>query len=115
MLITAPIETRVERIIAEYSRDDPTTLIQLEKALLSLTKAFGKVRIGQMVNLLRQNDLEPLVKTLLEDYYDLRYLHAMRNYQYELEVDSGDLIQCATTLRNFAAQLPAPGPLAETG
>ena len=116
VLVTAPMKVRVARIIDEYSRHDPATMAQLETALRSLTQHFGKERMEEMVALLKADDLEPLVEVLLEEYYDPRYLHSMRNYQYSLELSSENLEACAKELQTFAQQLPAsPDPLANAG
>lgn len=103
VLITATVETRVQRIIAEYSRDDPDTLDQLEAALRKLTPQLGRRGIDRMADALHAGDLESVVTTLLVEHYDPRYLHAMRGYRYALEMSSEDLDEAVTALCIFAA------------
>ena len=102
VLVTASMETRVARIIAEYAGDDPHTVEQLQTALTALTAFFGKQRVAGMVRLLHRGDLAPIVETLLVEYYDPRYLHAMRGYDYALEISSEDLDDAVERLRRFA-------------
>ena len=116
VLVTASMETRITRIIQEYTGPGdaiaPDTLAQLEAALRSLTTVFGKARMEDLVALLRAGDLRPLVRVLLEEHYDPRYLHAMRNYQYALAVSSDDLDEAAAALRGLAPPPPLPHPTA---
>ena len=105
VLVTAPVETRVRRIIEEYGgvTPDPETLPQLEQALRSLKSFFGNERIEGMVAMLHEGRLEQCVSILLEEYYDPRYLHAMRDYAYALEISSENLDEAAAALARFAA------------
>src|SRR5262249_15993373 len=107
---TASIETRITRIIEEYAGPDaavaPETLAQLEAALRALTTVFGKARMEELVALLRARDLRPLVRVLLEEHYDPRYAHAMRNYQYMATIPADDLGEAVQTLRTL---VPVPG------
>ena len=69
VLVTASMETRITRIIQEYTGPGdaiaPDTLAQLEAALRSLTTVLGKARMEDLVALLRAGDLRPLVRVLL--------------------------------------------------
>jgi tRNA 2-selenouridine synthase len=116
VLVTASLPTRVRRIIEEYGGEDPDTLAQLEEALRSLTRLMGKQPVARLVDCLRAGDLATVVETLLVDYYDPRYLHAMRDYRYALELSSEDLDAAAAELLAFAAELSSPGePLRAAG
>ena len=101
VLVTASVQTRARRIIAEYGADDPATLAQLEDALASLRPHYGARPTEHLLEIFRAGDLETVVTTLLVDYYDPRYLHAMRDYNYALEVSSENLDEAAATLRAF--------------
>lgn len=101
VLVTASLSTRIRRIIAEYGGKEPATLAQLEVALRSLNAFFGNARTEKLAGLLRRGELEPVVETLLLEYYDPRYRHGMQNYQYALELDSENLEQAAATLNAF--------------
>jgi tRNA 2-selenouridine synthase len=112
VLVTATLETRVSRIVAEYTGGGPPTpetLAQLEAALRALTAHFGAARTEQLAALLRAGDLPPLVRVLLAEYYDPRYEHAMRNYRYALTLPSEDLEQAAAALRSFTLATLAAG------
>ena len=124
--VTASMETRITRIIAEYtgaaasespraepsgtmldSALDEATRSQLEAALRSLHGFFGAARTEELVAQLRAGNLRPLVRTLLEQHYDPRYRHAMRNYTYALTVSAEDLDAAAAELAAFGRGLDA--------
>jgi len=102
VLLTASVPTRVRRIIAEYDGSDPDTMPQLEAALLSLKHLFGNNRTLELAARLRAGHMEEVVETLLVDYYDPRYAHAMGNYSYALTLPAEDPDACAEALRAFA-------------
>jgi len=119
VLVTASLETRVTRIVAEYTGAgpahagalDPATQAQLEAALRSLRGFFGAARTEQLVAQLQAGDLRPLVRTLLDEHYDPRYRHAMRHYAYALTVSGENLEAAAAELAAFGAALgDAPLP-----
>ncbi len=101
VLVTAPLETRVQRIIDEYDRGDADTREQLEAALRQLTPMLGRRRVDALADALRADDLETVVTALLVDYYDPRYEHAMRGYEYALTLSSADLDEAAARLHEF--------------
>ncbi len=107
VLAEASLETRITRIIAEYGGPVPIpeVLAQLEAALRSLTGFFGRPRMEELVAQLHGRSLRPLVRVLLEEYYDPRYLHAMRNYRYALTFSNERPEQAAAELKEFARTL----------
>lgn len=117
VLVTAPLETRITRIIAEYAAPggsateglDEATRGQLEGSLRCLRAFFGAARTEQLVAQLRAGDLRPLVRTLLEEYYDPRYRHAMRHYTYARVVSGEDLDTAAEELASFGRAADAAG------
>jgi tRNA 2-selenouridine synthase len=102
VLLTASVPTRVRRIIAEYDGGNPDTLPQLEAALRSLAPLFGKARVEDLARLLRRGAMEQVVEALLAEYYDPRYAHAMRGYEYALEVSAEDPDAAVAALTEFA-------------
>lgn len=117
VLVTAPLATRVARIVAEYGRPDDATKAQWEAALRQLVAALGHAAVDGMVARVRAGDFAPVVERLLVDYYDPRYAHSMRNYRYALTVPADDLDAAAAALEAFAQALPeqpaADGPAAQ--
>jgi len=113
VLVTAPLETRVERIVAEYGQTPQKALEQWEQALAQLTRVLGRERTSSMLARIAAGDLHSVAAELLVDYYDPRYAHSMKNNRYGLTVSAEDLDAAAAELEKFARNLdksPAPGP-----
>ena len=101
VLLTASLETRVERIIEDYVFDDEKTYEQLNNALQSLRMALSNRKVAWLCQCLRRGDFHTIVRTLLIEYYDLRYQHSMKNYTYALEVSAENLDEAAQRLLAF--------------
>lgn len=108
VLVTASLESRVDRIVAEYGRADQATRAQCEGALRGLTIPLGKKRVKEMIARVRADDYRPVVEALLLDYYDPRYEHSMRNNRYALTISSDDPGQAVHALRALARGLSTP-------
>ena len=115
VLLTASVPTRVRRVIAEYDGDDPRTLPQLEAALRSLAPLFGAARVEALAAELRRGEMARVVETLLREYYDPRYAHAMRGYRYALELSAEDAEGAAAALRAFALRSGARRGIVHAG
>ena len=126
VLATVRLEIRIDRIVAEYGGEDASTRSQLVAALHALTQTLGKGKVSELSALVEAGDLRPVVRVLLDEYYDSRYAHAMRNYSYALTVDATDLDAAAITLAEFAGavrpeewprdpQVPPATPQARNG
>jgi tRNA 2-selenouridine synthase len=75
VLLTASLETRVERILDTY---DPETLAgegkkELEKALLLLEARLGRQKTARLRELLAAGDYRSMATILCKDYYDRLY------------------------------------------
>lgn len=99
----ASFATRVARIVAEYGKADPQTIAQWERALISLRPHLGGARCDDMIKQVQKADFTPPVEVLLQEYYDPRYAHTMRDYHFDLELSSENLEEAAQTLAAFAA------------
>jgi tRNA 2-selenouridine synthase len=106
VLVTASLETRVARILADYGAPDAGSLPEWEAALRSLAAPLGRARVEVLLARLRSGDGAGVAAELLEDYYDPRYAHSMRAYRYDLTVDSEDLDAAVAELEAFARRLP---------
>ncbi|MDH4248794.1 MAG: tRNA 2-selenouridine(34) synthase MnmH, partial [Deltaproteobacteria bacterium] len=80
VLVTASPGVRVARTVAEYGREDQSTRDQAEAALRSITRLLGTERTESLIARVRAGDFESVAAELLEQYYDARYAHSMRDY-----------------------------------
>ena len=109
VLLKASMETRVRRILEEYHPRDEETLFKIEAILPALKESLGKNVVEQLKTLLQQNKFEDFITILLEKYYDPRYEHGMRGYQYDLELSAEDLEQTQRDLIEFHSAQPIHG------
>ncbi|MFW2369102.1 MAG: tRNA 2-selenouridine(34) synthase MnmH [Desulforhopalus sp.] len=105
IMVHSSIETRISRIIEDYPVTDEAVLGQIDNILRSLKQKLGTVQVERMCALLKEGNLEELVRTLLVDYYDRRYNRSMGSYHYELELSSEDIEEAAGKLTAFRHSL----------
>lgn len=105
--IHCSLETRIARILEDYPLPDEAAVARTEAILITMRRSLGEERVERMCRLLRQGELEALVRILLLDYYDQRYGKSMRDYRYQLELSAEDLDQAAGELRKFRRSLAA--------
>lgn len=91
VLVTASLETRIDRILEDYPIKDEQTLTQVEKILNSLRRKLGHELVETMIQYLHDGDLRGLVRILLIEYYDKRYGNSMGRNLFELELSSEDI------------------------
>ncbi len=101
ILLTASLETRIQRIIEDYVFDTDESFQQLEIALNSLRVFLSNRKVNDLLTCLRHHDFPTIVEALLRDYYDPRYLHSMKSYQYALTLSAEDLDSAAQHLVEF--------------
>ncbi len=76
ILLTAPLEKRVRRIIDEYLPSRPTAgeLARIREAIVSLRSRLGSSRVEQLLDHLAAGRYEAVVLSLCRDYYDRFYI-----------------------------------------
>ena len=80
--VTAPMETRIKNIMADYIYETDDELIE---ALNHLRKWVGNDSIDRYIAEIRNGDYEVVVEELMRDYYDPMYEHNPKNYIFEVE------------------------------
>ena len=103
--VSASIETRIERILEEYPVETLDQQMEVEAILRSLTQNIGEEKVEVLCSLLHEKRLSELVRILLVEYYDKRYARCMKNYEYDLELSSENIEQCAARLTEFRQSL----------
>ena len=101
VLLQASFDTRIRRIVEEYTLCDEQTFLQTDSILQSMQNVLGKKKSEQLRQWLRKGAFENIVHVLLEDYYDPRYQHAMRMNEYTLKLSAEDLNSAAEKLVQF--------------
>ncbi|MDO4793075.1 MAG: tRNA 2-selenouridine(34) synthase MnmH [Filifactor alocis] len=68
--ITSPLESRVERILKEYTGDTDNDIVE---ALEKLRKYLSNERVDRFIQEVRKNNYPPVIRELIESYYDHKY------------------------------------------
>ncbi|SDP37297.1 tRNA 2-selenouridine(34) synthase MnmH [Desulforhopalus singaporensis] len=103
--VSCSLEKRIARIISDYPVKDDEVLGKMVGILKSLKQKMGAAKVARMCDLLKDRNLEELVRILLVDYYDKRYARSMRNYRFDLEISSESIGDAATELIKFRQSL----------
>ncbi|MBF0286606.1 MAG: tRNA 2-selenouridine(34) synthase MnmH [SAR324 cluster bacterium] len=105
VLVNASLNTRIERIIQDYAVDHADTYEEFYTVFQKLRPALSNHKVDWLCECLKKGDFPCIVETLLLDYYDPRYQHAMKNYHYALEVSAENLQEASDTLIAFQKSL----------
>jgi len=99
------LATRIRRIIEDYPVENETMRHRMESILKTFKQNMGAGQVENMCRLLRDGDLDELVRILLVEYYDKRYSKSMSSYRYQLELSSENIEEAAATLTKFRRTL----------
>lgn len=117
LLLTASIETRVERIVTTYTPAAMTAeeFGELKGALDSLRRRMGNQKVDLLIDMLEQGEYSAVAKLLCTDYYDLFYSDSRPDCsQFDAVIDASDLESAAQqiieliNLLNLAPTQAAP-------
>ena len=105
ILLTAPLEKRVRRIIDEYLPSRPTVgeLDEIRDAIISLHSRLGSARVEQLLDHLAAGRYEAVAHALCRDYYDRLYNDARPERSPFTAVIENDCVE--ETAQQLAAML----------
>lgn len=103
--LTAPLDTRISRIIEDYPVDSENIRLQMKKIFKSLTKRLGHETVKQLCSYLDEDDLYSLVHILLTRYYDVRYANMYKKYNFALELSAENIDEAVENLLTFRQQI----------
>ena len=98
LLLTASIETRVERIVETYTPASMTDkeFSDLKDALSSLRRRMGNQKVDSLITLLEKGEYHTVAKRLCTDYYDLFYSDSRPECShFDAVIDASDLESAA--------------------
>lgn len=103
ILVSASIEKRIERIIADYKPNDNKE--DLYSAFIKIARRLPTEIRHNIDSAFKENDFCTVVKLFLIHYYDPKYQHSTDQYQGEfIEVNSDDLDNAVDQIYNFIDQ-----------
>ena len=78
---------------------------EINEILGSLNQSMGRSKIEKMRWWLKNGEMEEIVRMLLVDYYDPRYLNAMKRYKFSMEISTENLDYAVNMLRSFRNEI----------
>lgn len=112
VLLTAPLATRVDRILETYNPEllSEKGQVELKEALESLRKRLGRRKTDNLLASLEQNDYHTVAEVLCRDYYDHYYSDSRpESASFDDIIDAADLDKAAEKLENKFNQLNRTG------
>ncbi|MDW7738908.1 MAG: tRNA 2-selenouridine(34) synthase MnmH [Bacillota bacterium] len=104
ILLTAPLEIRVQRILDIYSPllMPGNRIIQIRDALRSLENRMGSNKVELLLKMLDNREYGNLARMLCTDYYDHFYHDSRPEYsRFDLLIDATDLNQTAGNIIDY--------------
>lgn len=102
ILVTAPLEKRVERLLKEYTPQTEEEIEAVIKAIRSLKKYLKDATTEQFVSLAREKNFTELITLLCRTYYDRLYKDSKpENTSFILEVDSSNPLEATLKIKDF--------------
>lgn len=106
ILAYCSIEARIQRIKRIYAGDLAQNKDSLKNAIMSLGQRLGKKRVGELMELVDRGCLDEVVEFLLIKYYDPLYKYPSRpSSEYELNVDTTNIVRAAETIKEYMNQI----------
>jgi len=105
VLLSAPIEVRIKRILEEYQICDEKSVQQIDSILVSLRVSLGTPKVEKMRLWLKNGEMEKIVRMLLVEYYDPRYQNAMKKYKFSMKISTENLDYAAKMLTGFRNEI----------
>ena len=86
ILIDTGMEKRIDIIVDEYSESCTEDIIK--PLVTSLMTKIGRTATEELLTLFQEGNLREFTRILLEDYYDPRYLHTLKDMKFLAEVEN---------------------------
>lgn len=106
ILVHTDIETRISRLIAEYTDLNKIHSDEILKSIKALTKRLGAEKTGELLHNFDQGEIRKVVGTLLTNYYDPLYgYEKLDKNNYSLIVNCNDLELASLQIVDYVGKL----------
>ena len=106
ILVECSLDKRIKRIVDEYigiRQDD--VLKEIRDSIIRLRGELGSKKTDTLLELLQLGNYDEIVRILLKEYYDPKYDHSEKRYDFSLRLRSDNLEQCAEAIAEFLGEL----------
>lgn len=106
ILLHTDIETRISRLIAEYTDLDETNTNEIIMSLKALSKRFSAKKMDELLSNFSQGNIRNVVRTLLIDYYDPLYGYEQSGqHNYHVIINCDDLEVASLQIIDYLEKL----------
>lgn len=105
VLLCSPMRQRVDRIVMEYASIGEEFIPKALKALERLKKRLGIKRVNTLKQLLEKGELQEVVNSLLEGYYDPLYRRSIEDKEFYATIEEESITRAAMELVKILHQL----------
>jgi len=89
ILITAPMDSRVNRLLEIYTKNGSQSKEMILESVSRIQARLGGLRTQTLIRFIEKNELPSAISFLLTEYYDKLYQHSNRAVsEYEFAVDN---------------------------
>jgi tRNA 2-selenouridine synthase len=106
ILVQSSIEYRTKRIVDEYIKDE-MHIDELLNAIEKLEKHIGKNKVNEYKQMINNKQFDDVASELMIKYYDPLYYDSQVRYQFDLEINSDDIIQTCDSIEKWLEELLA--------
>lgn len=106
ILLCTDIETRISRLIAEYTNLNEMNTNEIIMSLKALNKRFSAKKMDEILVNFSQGEIRNVVRTLLTDYYDPLYGYEKPDQStYNATINCDDLEAASLQIINYLEEL----------
>lgn len=111
ILVNADVETRISRLIDEYTDLNEKNTNDIIASIKALSKRFSIKKMETLLSDFAKGQLRDVVRTLLIDYYDPLYGYGkLDEDNYSLTVNCNDLEDASLQISTYLKQLKEEAP-----
>lgn len=106
ILLYAPVEERIKRILRDYAPGGSDNLEALHEAINRLGKYLGKSKTAELHEWLSQGNISGVIEFLLSQYYDPLYKYPDGpSLEYELSINTDNMEKAVQKIEKFIKEL----------
>ena len=106
IFVSTDIETRISRLIAEYTDLNETNTKEILTSIKALSKRLGTKKMSTLLSDFDKGEIRNVVHTLLVDYYDPLYGYdKLDQEKYHLTVNCDDLERASLQIIDYLQEL----------
>lgn len=101
LLLEASMKSRVDRLARDYVYSDCKDKKELVECINRFRKRLGHERVNKFIEMFNNEKYEEVIEEYLVGYYDPLYNHSVKQYTYDMFVNTDDIDEGLQNIINF--------------